>query len=120
MRICFNCRAELSSRERVPLKELCPKCEAFLHCCKNCRLYSADAHNHCLSTTTEFVPDVERGNYCDEFDFREIQVEPKVKPARQKKSGGSSSSSSADQAALGNGDSKSQSARDKFNNLFKD
>lgn len=119
MRICFSCRAELSNRERVPFKELCPKCEAFLHCCKNCRLYSPDAHNHCLSTTTEFVPDVERANYCDEFDFREIQVEPK--PPRQKKSSSSSAPLAADDsAALGNGDSKSQSARDKFNNLFKD
>ena len=26
------------------------------------------AHNHCLSATTEYVRDVEAGNFCEEFD----------------------------------------------------
>jgi hypothetical protein len=35
----------------------------------NCRLYSAGAHNHCLSPTTEYVADVARANFCEEFEF---------------------------------------------------
>ena len=35
----------------------------------NCRLYSPSAHNHCLSATTEYVRDVEAGNFCEEFDL---------------------------------------------------
>jgi len=98
----------LPRRDRVPFKELCPTCEAFLHCCCNCRLYSPDAHNHCLSPTTEFVPDVERGNYCDEFHFRE-QEEPEP--------------SKADAAAAEEQqqtESRGLSARERFEKLFKD
>ena len=105
MRRCFSCGSELRNRERVPFKELCPTCEAFLHCCRNCRLYSADAHNHCLSLTTEVVPDVERGNYCDEFAFREID-----EPERAKSSGPKENDEPA---------SRALSARERFDALFK-
>jgi len=104
MRICYNCGAELPPRERVPFKELCPKCDAFLHCCRNCRLYAPDAHNHCLSTTTEAVPDTERGNFCDEFEFR--QTEAPEKPAGSRKAEPPSRA-------------RSMSPREKFNRLFK-
>ena len=47
---------------------VCSSCHAYLHCCVNCRLYSPNSHNHCLSSTTEYVRDVEAGNFCEEFD----------------------------------------------------
>ena len=108
MRTCFNCGAELPGRERVPFKELCPKCDAFLHCCKNCRLYSPDAHNHCLSLTTELVRDIERGNYCDEFEFRQTEVE---KPAKDR---------SAESHAANSSEPRGKTAREKFESLFND
>ena len=108
MRICYKCGAQLPDRERVPFKELCPKCEAFLHCCKNCRLYSVDAHNHCRSHTTDYVPDVERGNFCDEFDFR---VTPRPEGAADAKPGKSDD---------GPPRPRGLSPREKFNRLFKD
>ena len=112
MRICYNCGAELRLRERVPFKELCPKCDAFLHCCRNCRLYAPDAPNHCLSRTPEFVPGVESGNYCDEFVFREIKEEED--PAK-------SSADARDQKRSGNSSgSHGLTAREKFERLFKD
>jgi hypothetical protein len=49
--------------------ETCAKCGADLHCCLNCKLYDASAHNQCLSRTTEFVKDKDRRNFCDEFEF---------------------------------------------------
>lgn len=105
MRVCYHCGAELPKRERVPFKELCPKCEAFLHCCKNCRLYAAEAHNHCLSVTTEHVPDVEQGNYCEEFRFREIE-EPKDSSGKPKR---------VDEPLP-----RARTARERFERLFKD
>jgi predicted RNA-binding Zn-ribbon protein involved in translation (DUF1610 family) len=115
MRICYNCGAEIAPRERVPFKELCPKCDAFLHCCKNCRLYSAEAHNHCLSHTTEYVPDVERGNFCDEYAFREIE-EPKPRKSKSRSGAGE-----MDDPGPGGGDkADSRTAREKFEGLFKD
>ena len=107
MRVCFACGAKVTNRDRVPFKELCPECEAFLHCCKNCRLYSPDVHNHCLSNTTEFVPDRERGNYCDEFHFREIE-DPDPREAREQK------------PAKRRAPSQALSARERFEKLFKD
>jgi len=108
MRICYNCGARLQERERVPFKELCPKCDAFLHCCRNCRLYAPDAPNHCRSSTTEHVPDVERGNYCDEFEFRYTEVEPRPRRSPDDKP--------ADEGPRPGG----MSAREKFENLFND
>ena len=107
MRVCFACGAKLTNRDRVPFKELCPECEAFLHCCKNCRLYSPDVHNHCLSNTTEFVSDRERGNFCDEFHFREIE-DPNPREEKKQRTEKTRSTS------------KNLSAREKFEQLFKD
>jgi len=112
MRVCFHCGAELSGRQRVPFKELCPKCDAFLHCCKNCRLYAPGAHNSCLSTTTESVTDVERANYCEEFEFRETEVE-RPKESRRNHSDRTKSDPPSN-------NSGGRSAREKFENLFKD
>jgi hypothetical protein len=35
----------------------------------NCGFYDERAHNHCKIPTTEWVGDVEKGNFCDEFTF---------------------------------------------------
>ena len=67
MGTCHSCGATVT--EAVRLRDTCPSCHAFLHCCLNCRLYSPGAHNHCLSPTTEYVGDVAGANFCDEFDF---------------------------------------------------
>lgn len=123
MRVCFNCKAEISGRDRVPFKELCPKCEAFLHCCKNCRLYAPEAHNHCLSSTTEAVPDAERANYCDEFEFRQVEGEPRRGSSSRSKRDGNRSGSSNDSGrpmSDSSSGSRQQTAREKFEGLFKD
>ena len=64
---CHQCGTVIA--DKVGVRDTCPTCHAFLHCCLNCRLYSASAHNHCLSSTTEYVRDVAAGNFCEEFDF---------------------------------------------------
>jgi hypothetical protein len=35
----------------------------------NCKFYDEHAHNHCKIPTTEWVGEVEKGNFCDEFTF---------------------------------------------------
>jgi hypothetical protein len=67
MGTCHNCGATIT--EAVRFRDACPSCQAYLHCCLNCRLFSASAHNHCLSPTTEYVRDVAGANYCEEFEF---------------------------------------------------
>ena len=106
MRLCYQCGTELPERQRVPFKELCPHCDAFLHCCRNCRLNSPDAHNHCLSRTTEYVADVERGNYCDEFDFRQTAAPE--------------SSAQTDRRPERSSRTRTLTPRERFNQHFKD
>jgi hypothetical protein len=67
MGICHRCGATVT--DAVGVRAVCPQCNAYLHCCLNCRLYSASASNHCLSNTTEPVRDVEAANFCEEFEF---------------------------------------------------
>lgn len=67
MHACHSCGTEIT--ESVGFRSTCPGCHAYLHCCLNCRLYSPSAHNHCLSSTTEYVGDVAKVNFCEEFDF---------------------------------------------------
>jgi hypothetical protein len=67
MGTCHACGTSIT--EAVGFRDVCPKCNAYLHCCLNCRLYSPSAHNHCLSPTTEAVRDVEVANFCEEFEF---------------------------------------------------
>jgi hypothetical protein len=67
MRACHSCGTAIT--EEVGFRSVCPSCQAYLHCCLNCRLYSPSAHNHCVSSTTEYVRDVAGANFCEEFDF---------------------------------------------------
>jgi hypothetical protein len=67
MGTCHSCGGTVT--EAVHFRDTCPSCQAYLHCCLNCRLYSPGAHNHCLSPTTEHVADVAAANFCEEFEF---------------------------------------------------
>jgi predicted RNA-binding Zn-ribbon protein involved in translation (DUF1610 family) len=125
MHVCYNCGAELHVRRRVPFKELCPNCDAFIHCCRNCRLYDPTAHHHCISHTTEFVPDVERSNYCDEFEIRTLE-RPRSKAAEAAQAAGATTAKRAKRKKKGgrrSGEAENGSnaaAKAKFDSLFKD
>jgi len=83
MGACHSCGEEIT--EAVRLRDTCPKCQAYLHCCLNCRLYSPGSHNHCLSHTTEFVADVAGANFCDEFEFTSRKSADAAKQSAKKK-----------------------------------
>lgn len=67
---CFRCKTPYTFQERIGRKETCPKYDADLHCCCNCRHYSPNAHNQCNETQAEWVRDKDRANYCDYFEPR--------------------------------------------------
>ena len=83
MGTCHSCGIVIA--DAVRYRDTCPKCEAFLHCCLNCRLYSPGSHNHCLSPTTEMVGDVAAINFCDEFEFTSRAKSGDVGQAAKKK-----------------------------------
>ncbi len=91
---CFRCGNAHEFTGRIGRRDACPKCDADLHCCRNCRHYSPGAHNQCNETQADWVKEKDRSNFCDYFD-------PRL---------GTGSRDAADPA---------QDARAKFENLFK-
>lgn len=66
--ICYNCQTEIPLEAKVTRNATCPKCLAYLHCCRNCRFYDPNAHNQCREPQAEWVKDKEAANYCDFFE----------------------------------------------------
>ena len=97
MKTCWNCGWEWEETRQPGMGETCPDCFAYIHCCKNCKLYEPTVHNECRSHTSDFVADKAGRNFCEEFLFvvRELVNDDAV--AKQ-----------------------SSNARDKFNKLFGD
>ena len=67
---CVHCGSEHEATT-VGFKAVCETCGRYLHSCVQCRLYSET--RHCLSSTTEAVRDVERANFCEEFQPRDVR-----------------------------------------------
>src|SRR6266545_7252438 len=65
---CFKCGAGYPLEGRIGRKDTCPKCDADLHCCLNCRHYNRSAHNQCNEPQAEWVRDKDRANFCDYFE----------------------------------------------------
>ena len=63
---CHRCGTAIT-RERVGVRDVCDRCSAFLHCCRNCEFYEPGAANDCREPTAERVADKEQGNFCDFF-----------------------------------------------------
>ena len=63
---CHRCAGEISS-ERVGVRDVCDRCQAYLHCCRNCVFHEPGAHNDCREPSSEPVADKEQANFCDFF-----------------------------------------------------
>jgi hypothetical protein len=63
---CHRC-GFVTEVERVGVRDTCPGCTAFLHCCRSCALYAPGLHNDCREPAAERVVDKEAGNFCDHF-----------------------------------------------------
>jgi hypothetical protein len=66
---CWKCGSaiDVASGSRVGTRDACPRCDADLHSCRNCRHFDPARHNQCLETQAEWVRDKEASNYCDYF-----------------------------------------------------
>lgn len=75
---CHKCGASWESDKRQPgFKEYCAQCNAYLHCCKNCRFHLRSAPNQCYIPNTETISDRSAGNFCEEFAFKEANTAAK-------------------------------------------
>lgn len=63
---CWSCGTVIEDH-KISCREVCESCNAFLHCCKNCRFYQIGLANDCKIPGTERISDREKGNFCDDF-----------------------------------------------------
>ena len=93
--MCYFCGSPLPEG-RIYKTTLCPDCDREIKTCHNCKFFSPGDQYDCRESITDPVFDKDSANFCDYFAPQE---------------GGFSS---------GEGKKKSDSAKDKFNNLFGD
>ncbi len=72
---CWHCKKELQELPaKMPFRALCDHCSAWLHSCKNCVYYQPGLPNDCKVPGTEYVPDREGANFCEEFKQATIEA----------------------------------------------
>jgi len=91
---CFNCATTLPTG--VDFKANCPKCNAPLHCCKQCAHFEPSTRFQCLKPITVRIAGKDLVNECELFS-------PRVTVAREVKSQAGAAGLFQAGAALGNG-----------------
>ncbi len=109
---CWKCDTsiDLPPASRVGTRDSCPKCDADLHSCRNCRFYDTSKNNQCAEPQAEWVRDKEASNYCDYFSPNPVGVHGHA-PL-----GGSTASRDRSRTAPS---SPAENAKKKFDSLFK-
>lgn len=98
---CYFCKKTWDAVLPLGRRDSCPHCGRDAKICYNCKFYNAHAYHECDENNADFVPDKDRGNFCDYFF-----------PAAQKSQSAENSSEAEKLAALF-GDSDSSSSRKK-------
>ncbi|HOV33546.1 MAG TPA: hypothetical protein PLX23_09310 [Candidatus Hydrogenedens sp.] len=86
MKSCYRCGTpwESITKKQPGVKEICSKCNAYLHCCNNCRWYVPGKPNDCLIPNTEKVASREGPNFCDAFEIKEGKMDSDWEEQREK------------------------------------
>lgn len=106
---CFSCSTTLPAGADFP--ETCPKCNAALHCCKQCAHFEPATRFQCLKPITVRIPVKDQKNDCSLF-------KPRVTVARDAASG-SQASPVVRTTAASPAPRTPSDARAAFDNLFK-
>ncbi|MBW7865680.1 MAG: hypothetical protein GX580_17165 [Candidatus Hydrogenedens sp.] len=112
---CHRCGTPWKGARPVPgFKETCPQCDAWLHCCLNCRFHTLSAHNQCAVPNTDWVGDRKGLNFCDDFEF--VLRTPKDAGGGEDKAAGVRRSLDA---LLGQGENADPPKPSSFDDLFR-
>jgi hypothetical protein len=66
--VCWKCGASLAALPLPLSREAeCPKCRAWLHCCRLCHFHNPRLTSQCDEERAEEVRDKEGANFCDWF-----------------------------------------------------
>lgn len=66
---CWKCHSTHNLPSKPGRLDLCPSCNAFLHCCNNCLYFDKNSHNSCKEPQAERVIDKKNANFCGYFKF---------------------------------------------------
>ncbi len=64
--LCYRCGTAFEG-DRVPLREVCSRCGAFLHCCRNCDFYAPGVANDCREPGAPQLQDKEARTFREWF-----------------------------------------------------
>ncbi len=70
--MCWYCGSPIKEEGPFGHTTSCPECGRDLRSCRNCRFFSPGAPDDCTEPDADFVPDKERGNYCDWFSLNPV------------------------------------------------
>jgi hypothetical protein len=73
-RRCAECGQDLSTAFDIQVESLCPKCNAELHTCRNCKHFDSAARMQCTQTIKERIGKKAAANQCPLFIGRTIVV----------------------------------------------
>lgn len=107
---CFNCSTTLP--QDVDFSGNCPKCNAELHCCKQCTHFEPSTRFQCMKPIPVRIALKDKANTCTSFT-------PRVTVAREGTSNGASASASAQTQAGPPAPRNADDARSAFDRLFK-
>lgn len=111
---CWNCSTMLMSG--IEFDATCPKCNAALHCCKQCTHFEPSTRFQCLKPIPERVNKKDQANQCTFFKQRVTVARDSQGGARPANIGGTSFSRPLEQISAPR---SSQEARAAFDSLFK-
>lgn len=101
---CYNCATQLPNG--ADFNGACPKCNAALHCCKQCTHFEPSTRFQCVKPITARVAAKDQVNQCEMFS-------PRVTVARD------ATPSSSPYSAMSTAPRTPTDARAAFDNLFK-
>ena len=107
---CFNCATTLPAG--TDLTGNCPKCNAELHCCKQCSHFEPSTRFQCLKPIPVRIPIKDKANECASFT-------PRVTVARDGTNGASSAPPPASTSNGPPAPRNADDARSAFDKLFK-
>jgi len=107
---CFNCSTTLPSG--IEFNGKCPKCNADLHCCKQCSHFEPSTRFQCLKPIPVRIPIKDKANECTLFA-------PRLTVARDAPAGPPPNFRDRPTLPLADGPRNSSDARDAFDRLFK-
>lgn len=82
-RHCHHCGWTWPYQGQPGRNDTCPQCSRDLRVCLNCVRHDPRAAYECRETRADPVPDKDRANFCEWFDFARREFKAKAGPDRE-------------------------------------